>query len=171
MNYKIVPILSLYILTSCSSLKKQVTYTSITGSLLGGVIGKELSPNKESDPFNTVIGAVAGAVLAGTLGYYLYEDGNPTKNLKPVDVKNMESVKTLDEYFGEEGFSEMSIENSNVQVKDLSSKEIDKLRKLGVKPVVPYFKEYETEKRVMIKGDKKIIIPSHKIYEQGVRVE
>ena len=77
----------------------------------------------------------------------------------------------MDEYFGEEGFSEMSIENSNVQVKDLSSKEIDKLRKLGVKPVVPYFKEYETEKRVMIKGDKKIIIPSHKIYEQGVRVE
>lgn len=171
MNYRTITIMSLYLLTSCSSLKKQVTYSSIAGSFLGGVVGKELSPNKESDPFNTVIGAVSGAVIAGTIGYLLYEDGNPTKNLTPVDVKNLESVRSLDEYFLEEGFKEVNIPNSNIKVKEMTSKDIETLKKLGVRPVVPYFKEYQTENRVIMKGDKKIVIPAHKVYEQGVRIE
>lgn len=171
MNYKFVIILSLYTLTSCSSLRKQVTYSSISGALLGGVVGKELSPNKESDGFNTIIGAASGAVLAGVLGYFLYEDGNPTKGLEPEKVENNTNVLGLSNFFTESELQETSIDSSNVESRPLGNAEADKLRSLGVRPVIPYYKEYQTKKKVILKGDKKIIIPGYKVYEQGVRVE
>ena len=58
--------------TSCSTIKKQKLYSAITGAVIGGalgtVIGKELSPNKDSDRTNKLAGATSGVLIGGYLG-------------------------------------------------------------------------------------------------------
>lgn len=106
MSYKnvlLVSTLCLVTLSSCSSHRKQVIYSGLAGGLTTAYLSKEASPNEKSENANTVIGFVVGAVISGAVGHYLYEDSDPTKDLKPLDntqiTPNRGKVKSLDSLF------------------------------------------------------------------------
>jgi hypothetical protein len=77
------PLIFIFLLTSCSTLKRQQLFSGITGALIGGslgaMIGKSLSPNQRSDQLNMILGGSIGA-LVGTVGgvamgtYFWQED-------------------------------------------------------------------------------------------------
>jgi hypothetical protein len=76
-------------LVSCSSLNKTFVYSSLAGAVIGGITGKMLSPDKESNGFNTSLGAAAGAVVGAGVGYWLFKEDPDNRTLKtmldPVD--------------------------------------------------------------------------------------
>jgi len=107
MSYKNVRLLStIWLITlsiSCSSHRKQVLYSGIAGGVTTAYLSKEASPNKKSENVNTVIGFVVGGLVSGLVGHYLYEESDPTKELKrlsPDSFKpNKGKVKSLDSLF------------------------------------------------------------------------
>ena len=83
-------ILSLIFMTfqSCSTLSKSKTYGAIGSALLcgtlGAYLGKELSPDKQSETLNKVVGMASGASLCAVGGYFI------GKNLFESDPHNMQ---------------------------------------------------------------------------------
>ncbi len=86
------PLIFIFLLTSCSTLKRQQLFSGITGALIGGsigaMIGKSLSPNERSDQLNMILGGSLGA-LAGSaggvaLGTYFWQE-DPTN----IPMENM----------------------------------------------------------------------------------
>lgn len=78
-----------FFLTSCSSLNKTLVYSSMTGAIIGGITGKMLSPDKESNGFNTGLGIATGALVGAGVGYLFFKedpDNRPLKTmLDPID--------------------------------------------------------------------------------------
>lgn len=71
-------------LSSCSTLKRSQFYASLGGAIIGGsigaLVGKSLSPNKESDQFNRLLGIGIGSLIGGVSGHYIsknYWNQNP----------------------------------------------------------------------------------------------
>ena len=56
-------------LLSCSTLKKSITYSALTGAVAGGSSGYVLSPDKESRSANSLVFGLVGAAIMGTAGY------------------------------------------------------------------------------------------------------
>lgn len=105
MNYKNVFVLffpCLLLVQSCSSHRKQVVYSGMAGGLATAYVSKEASPNKKSENANMLIGFAVGGLLSAYLGHYLYEDSDPTKDLKPVKKEDLNlgnNLKSLDSLF------------------------------------------------------------------------
>ena len=169
MNFKNVTLLALVMsITSCSSLNKQVSYSAASGAAAGVIIGKELSPDKESDPLNMVIGLVSGALAGGALGYLMYQSSDPTKDIKPVDLKKNHS-DNLDNFLPKDESTDLFRPNFiPISKKELDELQKKKLKQQGIKPIKAYIKEYKTKEEVIYKDGKKIVIPAHTVIEQGV---
>ena len=95
MRALLVVILSVSLL-GCSTLKKSKTYGAIAGGLicgvLGSAIGKEVSPNPESEGVNKVIYGAGGAAACGLTGYLvgtaLYEDDPRNHEYDPMKFED-----------------------------------------------------------------------------------
>ena len=72
---KILMLILLMLIQSCSSLSKSKTYSAIGSALLcgtlGAYLGKELSPDKPSETLNRIIGMSTGAGICAVGGYFM----------------------------------------------------------------------------------------------------
>lgn len=87
---KTILILITVLLNSCTSVQKQKLYAGIAGAAVAGIVGaqlgKELSPNKQSDRLNqaigTGVGILSGAFIGAKIGESLWE-ANPENRQLP----------------------------------------------------------------------------------------
>ena len=85
--------LALSLFCSCSSLKKSKRYGGIfgtfAGAVIGGLVGKSLSPNEPSEKGNVALGAVVGSAIGYFSGRRLgksYYDEDP-ENFQGPDIQ------------------------------------------------------------------------------------
>jgi len=153
-------LLVIFLSQSCSTLTKSKTYGAISGALICGTLGiylgKELSPDKESDNFNKLIGLGAGSTLCGLTGYYLgkglYKNDPANKEYVPLEFnKKVYTPK-----------QEMLNQDSNgLELSDLSIQKIDEID-------IPAIKNLPKELREKI--DKQKII-RHNIAPQSIKTK
>ena len=69
---KILPMLIIISLatSSCSSLNSTLVYGGLSGAVVGAGAGYALSPDKESDAFNTVAWGAVGAFIGAGMPIY-----------------------------------------------------------------------------------------------------
>ena len=151
----------LLILVSCSTLKKTVIYSSLSGAALGGVGGYSLSPDNESRAANAAIFGVVGAGVAALAGYSLYKD----------DPRNMK-LKHMLEKPKRDGEIELDLEGINInanleQSEFYKSPSKDLPEKLRGKIKEQFIIKYQSKERYVNQGDKTYYIPSFEIYEHA----
>jgi uncharacterized membrane protein len=81
---------------SCTTSTKATVYSATGGAVICGsmgyAIGKDTSPNKQSEKINQLIGAAVGAVGCGLLGGWLgnkfYKDDPENFTGEPIKIKN-----------------------------------------------------------------------------------
>lgn len=154
-----------FLFCSCATKQRQVIAGGTTGLLMGGAVGKELSPNKESDPYNIVFGAITGGVVGAVLGAYFWDDSDPLKDLEKPQLDIPGSDKKDTEKFlnlGNNIFPDGIQDGSTL----ISPTEKD-LKENGVDSVVTYLKKYKTKKKVFYKDGKIITIQPQEVIEQG----
>jgi hypothetical protein len=115
--------ISIIILSGCSTQTKSKMYGAITGGLicgtLGAYLGYELSPDSESEDYNTVLGSGIGAGVCGIGGYFLgshlYQSDPRNKEYEPLKFENKKK--------------ESSQELINNELEDISLKDLSLTQK------------------------------------------
>ena len=139
-------------LQGCSTMTKSKTYGAITGSLicgsLGLYLGKELSPDAESDSFNKTIGLVSGLSLCGISGYYMgksfFESDPRNMEYEPLDIKDRHSnprpnQETLNRNIEDLDLSALTFEKSAVaQIPLIKSLPNELKRKVVKQRIIKY---------------------------------
>jgi phage tail tape-measure protein len=82
-----------FVLVSCSTYKKTITYSSISGAVAGGMAGAALSPDSYSRPHNAVIFGAVGALTAGFLGHFLYNEDPRNRKFDELKLDDEEKLK------------------------------------------------------------------------------
>ncbi len=149
--------------TSCSTLKKTITYSSFSGAMAGASAGYLLSPDKESRGINAAIFGLVGAGIAALAGYSFYEDDPRNKKLNHMlDEKEVLGENTvgldLDDLKIEAKLNKE--EAYETPVKDLPKELKGKVKK-------QYVIKYQSKERYINKGNKTFYIPSFQIYEHS----
>lgn len=155
------------LLTSCSTLNETLIYSSMSGALVGGYIGRESSPNKKSENLNTVIGATVGAATTSLISYYFYKDAKPDLKMKNSELEKKEIVPIEDLTLGLEKIN-LSPKFNAISEKEymVFSKAVPSdVKKFAKKQ---YFKRYKTEPYTFEKEGKKYQIPSFDFIESGL---
>lgn len=149
------------LLFSCSTLKKTIVYSSLSGGLAGAGAGAILSPNPESRGANAVIFGLLGATIAGLSGYALYEDDPRNKKLPNMLTPNTNP-------------NELELDMGNIKLDaKLSKKEAYSMPKKSLpkelmgKVKEQYLIKYQSKERYLNKGNKTFYIPSFEIYEHA----
>lgn len=161
------PILSIVIFcilgTSCSTMRKTLIYSSLSGAALGASAGYALSPDSESRGANAAVFGVVGAGLTALVGYALYEDDPRNKKLKHM----LEPAKEVNP-------NELGIDLGGVNIEaQLSRGDIYKTptkdlpEKLKGKIKEQYIIKYQSKERYLNKGSKTYYVPSFDIYEHA----
>ncbi len=161
---KVVSIITLSILlTSCSTLKKTVVYSSLSGAMAGASAGYLLSPDKPSRGVNAAIFGLVGAGVAALAGYSLYEEDPRNKKLNHL----LDPQDAIDS-----GSLELDLDNLRIDA-NLSKEET---YKTPVKELPPQLKgkikkqyviKYQSKERYLNKGNKTFYIPPFQIYEHS----
>lgn len=153
--------LVLFLFISCSTLKKTIVYSSMSGGMAGATAGALLSPNRESQGANAAIFGLVGAGLVGLTAYALYEDDPRNKKLPsmimpPDDPNEIEldlgNIKLDANLKREDSYS-------------LPRKELPK--ELEGKVKEQYLIKYQSKEQYLNKGNKTYYIPSFQIYEHA----
>ena len=82
MKKTILVIVSSFSLVSCSSLDKSMIYSGLAGAIVGGLIGRYASPDKESDKLNIMLGSTVGAVTGAGVGAYFFKQDPDNRSMK-----------------------------------------------------------------------------------------
>jgi hypothetical protein len=82
-------------MSSCSTLKKSLIYSSLAGATTGAYVGKETSPNVESERVNMAVGALSGALLTAGVTYLFYKSEKP--DLKDVKIEENKTILKIEE--------------------------------------------------------------------------
>ena len=91
MTYKIIFLVFLLTLTSCSTFKRTALVSTLAGSLVGGIGGAVFSPTKEDTPKNAFVFSALGAAIGGGVTYALKE--SEKKPLPPMLQEPLETVQ------------------------------------------------------------------------------
>ena len=147
----------LFSVLSCSTLRKTILYSALSGGMAGAATGKALSPNKSSNGGNMAFFALGGAAIAAGIGYALYQDD--PRNYK---LKHMLLGKNL-----------------NLEVGDLEvNAELDQ-KKIYHVPIIPlpeklkekvgkqYLIKHRAREQFIKKGKKTFYIPSFNVFEHS----
>jgi hypothetical protein len=150
-------------LSSCSSMKKTIIYSSLSGGLAGATAGYALSPDKESQGANAAIFGVLGAGLSALIGYALFED----------DPRNQKMNHMLEERKGLNPNS-LGLDLGDLKIEANLSKEgvyktpsMELPDELKGKVKKQYVIKYESKERYLHKGNKTYYVPSFKIFEHA----
>ena len=153
--------------TSCSTMKKTLIYSSLAGGVTGATAGAILSPNKESRGANAAVFGLVGAGLAALAGYALYKDD--PRNYK-LDQMLMEEKKAGVLYNPNE--LEIGLGSLNIDA-NLSKEEAYKVpvkelpEKLKGKVNRQFLIKYQSKERYVKKGNKTFYIPAFDVYEHA----
>ena len=159
-NINIIILTSLF-LTSCSSVNSTLIYGSLSGASVGAIAGHTLSPDKESDMFNTVTWGVVGAVVGAGLAYLLRADDPDNKEMKQMirPEKKNDDFTPLNEDFGFQLIKPTSSTSFVVPNQIVPDRLKDKVKKQIVT-------EHIINERIEKKdGGKTIFYPETKVYE------
>lgn len=166
---KIISLLIIALFASCSTMKKSVIYPAIGGALLGGFIGKELSPNKESEALNTLMGASVGSAIMGASGYMFYKSANPDLDMKDSPIRNQYDAPApiLEPDTGNTGFKILpSLKEKGSKNYISSPNEVPQEVQGALKP--QYYQKYEAEPYTFEANGKTFSVPSLEVIEVGV---
>lgn len=155
------------LLSSCSTLKKTLIYSAASGAVVGGATGRALSPDKESNNFNTALGALTGALTSALFGYYFWSDANPDLKLKtpkPIENKKLPILDDPVLNLGNLGLPQNLEPLGSKQYISINGKTPEEINEETKRP---YYRVYKTQKRKIEKGNKVYVVPSYKIYESG----
>lgn len=140
----------------------------MSGALVGGFVGRELSPNPESDNFNTGLGAAIGAGLSATAAYFLFREARPELKLKNSPLKKEIPLSPLkDTTLSLEGlgvsppFAPIT-EKKRIDISNNVPKEIQKTAKRQ------WYRKHKTEEISYEKDGTVFNIPSFEIIETGI---
>jgi hypothetical protein len=153
-----IVIVFLIICSSCSSMKKSKIYGTsagvLVGGLLGGFVGKELSPNSQSDQLNTLLGSGIGALSFGAGGYYIGKNmysSNP-ENFKGDPIKIKKIKKDQQTYLIN---NDLGLNKINIDTK----KSIKKAYEVEIENKLPNHLKQKVLKQVVIEH----LIPAQEI--------
>jgi uncharacterized membrane protein YeaQ/YmgE (transglycosylase-associated protein family) len=158
-------IVSLFILSGCSTLKQSMTTASIIGGIAGGIAGGILSPNKPSILPNVVLFGALGAVAGGASAYYLHKSDPENWPLKPMMLESDQLQSNYSESPKENaGFNPiLKLSQSKkylVPTEPLPNELMGKVKK-------QYILEYESPEQTLQLEDKTLIIPPFKAWEHA----
>lgn len=163
-TYSLILIIS-FSLTSCSSLNSTLVYGSLGGAAVGAVAGHALSPDAESDVFNTALWGAMGAFIGAGVAYLLRADDPDNQEMKQMIRKdkpeklNDEEMKPLNEDFGFQVIKANESKSYVVPTENLPSRLKDKVKKQIIT-------EHIINERVEKKdGGRTIVYPETKVYE------
>ena len=148
---------------SCSSLKKTLIYSGLSGGITGAIGGAALSPNIESRRANAAVFGLVGAIIAASAGYALYRDD--PRNYK---LKNM----LMDEKPADPNLVKLDLDglnlNANLNQQEMYQVPLKKLpNELKGKVDKQYLIKYQSKERYIKKGNKTFYIPSFYIYQHA----
>ena len=138
-----------------ATLKK--IYYSFAGSILfgfiGGVAGKSMSPNPESDDFNRNVGALTGGAVGGSLGYWLANksEGENPSNFKGEDIKLEYELKNQEKLVPLGKKPELKLRDLGITL-DLSKLQ-KKAYKENVKAEIPEDLKKDIQKQIIIERE------------------
>jgi len=159
---KVTSIAILVVLQSCSSMKKTIIYSTLTGAVVGGASGFVLSPNTESRGANTAVFGLIGGVVTGLVGYALYKADPRNNKLNHMLLDNKVDPNKID----------IGFNNFNIKA-DLKKQEAYKIPlknlppKLKGKVKQQFVIKYTSKERYVQKGDKTFYIPAFDVYENS----
>jgi len=136
------------------------------GAIVGGGLGKETSPNKESDPVNMVLGAIAGGISGALFGSYLWDDSDPIKDMPSIENKS-ESVPGVKKYID----NDLAVLPNGIQgilKNKISNPSADDYAKRSLSPLNPYIKIYAVPEKIFYdEHGNKVTVKEQQIIEQG----
>lgn len=155
-----------FYLTSCSSLKKTIIYSSLAGGMAGATAGAMLSPNKDSQGANAAVFGLIGAGVAALTGYALYQDDPRNYKLQNMLMDDAPKAKANPREL-EIGLGNLKIDASlakqeayEVPVKELPEKLKGKVNK-------QFLIKYQSKERYIKNGSKTFYIPEFEVYEHA----
>lgn len=150
--------------TACSSLKKTLVYSALSGGAVGAIAGKSLSPNKESERGNAAIFGAAGAVVSAVTAYFLYQEDPENKELKQMILNDkreevVEIINSGGDFSGGVYLNVNPVKKYVVPTQKNLPPEVRRFvgKKIVIEHIVP-------EKYVKLK-DKSVYIPEFKTFE------
>jgi len=154
-------LLILLLLTGCSTLKKTLIYSGLSGALVGSMTGALLSPNKESQGANAAVFGLIGAGVAAMTGYALYKDDPRNYKLKNM-LMPIEDKGNLEIPLGNItlGAHLEKLEKHKVPITKLPEKLVGKVNQ-------QYLIKYQSKERYVKKGNKTFYIPAFEVYEHA----
>ena len=157
-------LIGLLFLSACSSMKKTIIYSALSGGMVGATSGALLSPDAESKGANAAIFGLVGAGVAALAGYALYQDDPRNYKLSSMllDPPSKENPNEL-----ELGPPQFKI-NANLEkreayqvpIKDLPEALVGKVNK-------QYLIKYESKEQYLKKGSRTFYVPAFDIYEHA----
>jgi len=161
---KVILIGLLVILQSCSSMKKTILYSTLTGAVVGGASGYALSPDKESQGANTAVFGLIGGVVTGLIGYVLFKDDPRNKKLNHM---LLDKDKKIDPNKIDIGFNNFNI-NADLKKQEAYKVPVKNLPpKLRGKVKQQFVIKYTSKERYVQKGEKTFYIPAFEVYEHS----
>jgi hypothetical protein len=148
-------------LTSCSTLKKTLIYSAMSGGLAGVAGGIALSPNRQSSGANAAVFGLIGASVAAMTGYALYQDDPRNYKLRHMLIDK----KTINPNEIEIGLGNLKID-ANLEKKEAHRVPVTNLpEKLKGKVNKQYLIKYQSKERYVKKGSKTFYIPPFEVFE------
>lgn len=166
MKSKLVVIICFF-MASCSTMKKSIIYPAIAGAVIGGIIGKELSPNKESNAFNAGLGGVAGATVGAGIGYMFYKEANPDLDLKDSPIREQEIEPIRENGYVNDKFVILPtlVPVGDKQYINLPTDIPQEVQDTTKKQ---YYRKYQVQNYTFEKDGKNYKVPDFEIIETGV---
>lgn len=154
-------IMTTLITTSCSSLNSTLVYGSLSGAAVGAIAGHTLSPDKESDVFNTVTWGAVGAFIGAVVAYLLRADDPDNQEMKQMIRKDKIETdqRPLNEDFGFQLIKANDSKSYVVPDQSLPERLKGKVKK---QIVTEHIINERVEKK---EGGKTIVYPETKVYE------
>ena len=155
-------ILLVSFITSCSTLKKTIIYSSLAGGMAGATSGVLLSPDKENRGANAAVFGLIGAGVAALAGYALYQEDPRNQKLKPMLDMDLDNPNKVDL-----DLDGLNIEANLSQSDKYMSPKMDLPKELEGKIKKQYLIKYQSKERYINKGAKTYYIPPFQIYEHA----
>ena len=163
MNKIIMSVFLMVSLCRCSSLKKTIIYSSLSGGMIGATAGILLSPDNESRGANAAVFGIIGAGIAAIAGYALYEDDPRNYKLKNM-LRDEEKVNPNEI---ELGLGDIKID-ALLEKKEAYPVPVTELPdQLKGKVNQQFLIKYQSKERYVKKGNKTFYIPAFEVFEHA----